>query len=74
MINIKSQSPRANDDDNCVLRRLKTSTRLEAWLWSLADVNTVYEDGMTPLLELLSLCSELNSKVDIFKFRQCLEL
>ena len=55
-------------------RRLRKSASVEAWLRSLVDVTTVYKDGMTPLLELLDLCKELGSKVDIFKFRQCLEL
>ena len=37
-------------------------------------MNNVYEDYMTPLLELLLLYEQLGPKVDIFKFRYCLEL
>ena len=60
--------------DSYFFRRLKNATSLEAWLRSLVGVNNVHGDGMTPLLELLAHCKELGPKLDIFKFRRCLEM
>ena len=78
MISINSTSSPFPDgenvDDSYLARRLRKSTSVDQWLRSLVDVNNVYEDYMTPLLELLLLNEQLGPKVDIFKFRQCLEL
>ena len=56
------------------MNRLRNSTSVDDWLRALVDVKTIYEDNMNPLLDLLIFYQYMGEDVDIFIFRQCLEL